>query len=195
MSSHTAIPARIPVPSGAAASGDGLIIGSGSVVVDAYIDFQCPFCKRFEERSRPTFERLILEGAITMIYHPLGFLDQLSTNHHSSRAANAAAAASDVGRFAPYKDVLFAGQPEQGGPGPDDNELVELGRSIGIDEPEVGTFADGVFSGTYLTWTAYLTELALERGIGGTPTLFVAGVAVPANPETISAAVADAASP
>lgn len=183
------IPARIPVPAGASPSGDGLTIGGGAVVVEAYIDFLCPFCKMFEDRSRPTLEQLLLEGSITMVYHPLGFLDRLSTNHYSSRASAASAAASDVGAFGPYKDVLFANQPPEGGPGHDDNELVELGRAAGIEEPKFATFADAVFSGTYLPWTAYITELALERGVGGTPTVLVAGVPVPANPNTIEAAV------
>jgi protein-disulfide isomerase len=185
---------KIPVPAGASPNGDGLIIGSGSVVVDAFVDFLCPFCKMFEDRSRPTLERLLLEGAITMVYHPLGFLDRLSTSHYSSRASAASAAASDVGKFAPYKDALFANQPQEGGPGLDDNELVELGRAAGIDEPEFATFADAVFSGTYLAWTAYVTELAIEAGIGGTPTVLVAGMAVPANPTTIEAAVRDLSS-
>jgi protein-disulfide isomerase len=189
MSTHTVIPTKIPVPAGASPNGDGLTIGSGRVVVDAFIDFLCPFCKMFEDSSRPTLERLILEGAITMVYHPLGFLDRLSTTHYSTRASAASAAAADVGKFAPYKDALFANQPEEGGPGLDDNELVELGRTVGIEEPQFATFADAVFSGRYLSWTAYITELALAAGVGGTPTVLVGGMAVPANPETIELAV------
>ena len=46
-----------------------------------------------------------------------------------------------------------------------------------------------MYSGTYLPWTAYITELAILACAGGTPTRFVAGAAVPANPETIEAAV------
>jgi protein-disulfide isomerase len=39
----------------------------------------------------------------------------------------------------------------------------------------------------------FVTELAVERGVGGTPTVLVAGIPVPANPQTIAAAVADLA--
>jgi protein-disulfide isomerase len=52
------------------------------------------------------------------------------------------------------------------------------------------SFPRCVTSHAYLEWTAYLTERALARGVSGTPTVFVAGVAVPANPDTIVAAVA-----
>lgn len=126
---------------------------------------------------------------ITLVYRPLGFLDRVSTNHYSSRASAASGAGSDVGRFAAYKDALFANEPPEGGPCLDDNELVELGRSVGIDQPPFAKLADAVFSGRYVTWTSYITELALEAGVGGTPTVLVAGRAVPANPGTIEAAV------
>jgi protein-disulfide isomerase len=126
-----------------------------------------------------------------MGYHPLGFLDQLSVpGGYSTRAAAASACASDVDMFLPYKDALFANQPEEGGPGLDEEELVELGRTVGIDDPR---FADGVFSGTYQPWVRFVTELAIERGVGGTPTVLVAGIPVPANPQTIAAAVAELA--
>jgi hypothetical protein len=54
-------------------------------------------------------------------------------------------------------------------------------------------FADAVFSGTYQPWVRFVTELAVERGVGGTPTVLVAGIPVPANPRTIAAAVAELA--
>ncbi|MDX6706245.1 MAG: hypothetical protein QOF69_3135 [Solirubrobacteraceae bacterium] len=191
MSTHAAIPSSIPVPAGATPSGDGIAVGSGAITVEAYVDFLCPFCKQFEERSRSLLDRYVKDHIITLVYHPLGFLDRLSSPHgYSSRAAGASACASDVGMFPPYKDALFDNQPEEGGPGLDDEELVELGRSVGIDDMR---FADGVFSGTYLPWVAFVTELAIERGIGGTPTVLVAGIPVPANPRTIAAAVADLA--
>jgi protein-disulfide isomerase len=184
-----AIPDNVAVPAHATPSGDGIVIGSGPVPIDAYIDFLCPFCRQFEERSGGLLKRLVDEYIVTLAYHPFGFLDQLSVpGGYSTRAAAASAAASDVDMFMPYKDALFANQPEEGGPGLDDEELVELGRSVGIDDPR---FADAVFSGTYQPWVRFVTELAIKRGIGGTPTVLVAGIPVPANPQTIAAAVAE----
>ncbi len=43
----------------------------------------------------------------------------------------------------------------------------------------------------YQPWTRFVTETAIERGIGGTPTVLVASIPVPANPQTIVAAVAE----
>jgi len=187
-SQPSAIPSSVAVPTHATRSGDGIAVGSGPVSVEAYIDFLCPFCRQFEERSASLLERYVDQGIITMVYHPLGFLDQLSVpGGYSTRAAAASACASDVDMFLQYKDALFANQPEEGGPGLDDEELVELGRTVGIDDPR---FADGVFSGTYQPWVRFVTELAIERGVG-TPTVLVAGIPIPANPQTIAAAVAE----
>jgi protein-disulfide isomerase len=188
---YPAIPSTVAVPAHATPSGDGIVVGSGPVVIDIYIDFLCPFCRQFEERSGSLLARWAEQGVTTLAYHPLGFLDSLSMpGGYSTRAASASACASDVGMFVPYKDALFANQPPEGGPGLDDEELVALGRAAGIDDPR---FADGVFSGTYQPWVRFVTELAAERGVGGTPTVLVAGTAVPANPQTIAAAVADLA--
>jgi protein-disulfide isomerase len=46
----------------------------------------------------------------------------------------------------------------------------------------------------YLPWAAYVTERAIERGVNGTPTVFVAGHPVPAHATAIEAAVAAARS-
>ena len=40
-----------------------------------------------------------------------------------------------------------------------------------------------------IPWVAYVTERALVRGVSGTPSTFVEGVPVPANAQTILAAI------
>ncbi|OBI99884.1 hypothetical protein A5624_09370 [Mycobacterium sp. 1482292.6] len=67
--------------------------------------------------------------------HPMNFLDTASTAHDSTRAAAAAAAASDARRFREYARALFEYQPPEGGPGLTDDELIILGRTIGITDP------------------------------------------------------------
>jgi protein-disulfide isomerase len=182
--------APIQLPAGATPEGDGIVLGEGPVRVDAYIDFLCPFCRQFEERSGPYLNRLLDAGAISLVYHPLGFLDRLSTTRYSSRASAASGCAADFGGFGAYKDALFANQPPEGGPGLSQEELIELGRVAGVTDPG---FARCVESGIHLPWTEYVTLRAAERGISGTPSVFVAGVPVPANGPVISAAVAEVA--
>ncbi len=184
---HPAIPDNVAVPAHATPSGDGIVVGSGPFQIDAFVDFLCPFCRQFEERCGSLLARFVHDHVARLVYHPLGFLDQLSVpGGYSTRAAAASGAASDANTFLPYKDALFANQPREGGPGLDDEELVELGRSVGIEDAR---FADAVFSGSYQPWVRFVTALAAERGVGGTPTVLVAGIPVPANPQTINAAI------
>ena len=178
------------IPRGAAPEGDGILLGSGAVRVDVYIDFQCPFCKRFEERAAARLSRLVRDGVIHLVYHPMTFLDALSTAAYSSRAAAASGCASDGGRFAAYKDALFLNQPPEGGPGLSDHELIELGRMVGLTAAAFGACVAGR---TYLPWASFVSETAVARGVNGTPSVFVAGVPVPANAISIAAAVADVA--
>jgi protein-disulfide isomerase len=180
-------PQPIRAPSGTTQQGDGIAIGNGPVAVDAYIDFQCPFCKAFEDESSEALADMVVAGAITMIYHPLRFLDRLSTTAYSSRAASASGCAADRGRFWEYKDSLFANQPPEGGPGLSDDELIALGQGIGIGDE---SFGECVRAHVYVPWVSYVTEIAIERGVSGTPTVLVEGVQVDADPRTIASAVA-----
>ncbi|MCW2694198.1 MAG: protein-disulfide isomerase-like protein [Mycobacterium sp.] len=164
---------------------DGVPLGSGPIVLDAYIDFQCPYCRAFEMSSGDSLRALADEGVITLVYHPMDFLDQASTNRYSSRAASASGCAADADRFADYAQVLFANQPPEGGPGLTDRELTELGVSIGLTDP---AFARCVPQHPYVPWSNYVTQRAFARGVTATPTTLVAGAPVPANAAAVAAA-------
>jgi protein-disulfide isomerase len=177
---------EMPVPRGATADKTGIAVGTGPVDIDAYIDFQCPFCKQFELASADAIDLLLDRQMIRFIRHPMNFLDTASTTHYSTRAAAAAAAASDAGRFHAYAHALFEYQPPEGGPGLTDDQLIALGQTIGITDP---SFAGEIREGRYLPWPSFVTERALARGIGGTPSVFVQGIPIPARPDLIVAAV------
>ncbi len=180
-----AAPARVPAH--ITPEGDGGVVSTGPVRVDAYIDFQCPFCRAFELSSGEALRAMATEGLIALVYHPMDFLDEASTNHYSSRAASASGCASDADRFSEYAQVLFANQPPEGGPGLTDEQLVELGAVAGLTEP---TFARCVAEHPYIPWADHVTQRAMARGVSGTPTTLVAGVPVPANARAIATAVA-----
>ena len=176
----------VPAPRGSTPTGDGVVVGVGSVDVDTYIDFQCPFCKQFELTTGELLDRLVDDRAIRLITHPMNFLDAVSDTAYSTRAAAASAAAADAGRFREYAHALFVNQPPEGGPGLSDGQLLELGQMIGITDPE---FAETIRTGRYLPWPPYVTERAVARGVAGTPSVFVAGVPVAARPGPILTAV------
>lgn len=182
-----AMPSRLP--SGATTEGDGIVIGWGPVRVDAFIDFLCPFCRRFELSSGPTLGRLVADEQISLVYHPMNFLDEASTTNYSTRAAAASGCAADQGRFAEYARALFVRQPPEGGPGLTDAELASVGASAGLADP---AFTSCVSDAPYLDWPPYVSQRAIALGVKATPTVLVAGEPVRPEPRPIAAAVAAA---
>ena len=152
--------------------------------VDVYIDFLCPFCRMFEEQNGEALDELTARDLITLIYHPLGFLDRLSTTRYSTRAAAASGCASDGGRFREYLYTLYENQPPEGTSGLSDEQLVRLGLRSGLDE----NFGICVVNGVYVDWAEYITALAAARGVNGTPSVYVDGVGVPASARAITEA-------
>ena len=177
------------VPADATPEGDAVVIGAGQVRVDAFIDFLCPFCQRFELSSQSVLAELTADGLASLAYHPMNFLDEASTTNYSTRAAAASGCAADQGRFLDYAHALFVSQPPEGGPGLSDAELAGLGRTAGLDS---APFAACLSDGRYLDWPAYVTARAIAAGVEATPTVLVAGVPVRAEASAIAAAVARA---
>jgi protein-disulfide isomerase len=186
--SDLAVPARLPA--GATDKGDGILIGNGRVRVDVFIDFLCPYCRQFELAAEPALAGLVADGQISLAYHPMNFLDEASTTGYSTRAAAASGCAADGGRFTEYAHALFLNQPPEGGAGLSDAELADIGRGLGLDGP---AFAACLSDAPYRDWPAYVTARAVALGVEATPTVLVAGTAVPAEPRSIADAVAEAA--
>jgi protein-disulfide isomerase len=186
---YPTIPDR--VPAGATPEGDGVVIGAGPVRVDAFIDFLCPFCRRFELSSGPALAGLVADGLASLVYHPMNFLDEASTTNYSTRAAATSGCAADQGRFLEYAHALFVDQPPEGGPGLSDAELAAIGRAVGLTG---AAFAACLSEAPYLDWPPYVTTRAVAAGVSATPTVMVEGVVVRPDPQAITAAVARAAS-
>jgi protein-disulfide isomerase len=116
MNANRAAASPVPVPRSATPEGDGIVVGTGPVDVQAYSDFQCPFCKQFELMAGPTLDKLLDDRIISFIRHPMDFLDAVSTTGYSTRAAAASAAASDAEMFHEYARTLFEYQPPRVAP-------------------------------------------------------------------------------
>jgi protein-disulfide isomerase len=181
---HSIVPGR--VPAGATPEGDGILIGAGQVQVDVFIDFLCPFCRRFEQAAEPVLAGLVGDGAVRLAYHPMNFLDQASTTNYSTRAAAASGCAADQGRFRQYAHELFAHQPAEGSAGLSDAALAGLAQAAGLDEAALAACLAG---GAYLEWPAYVTARATQAGVSATPTVLVAGRPVRPEPQAIAVAV------
>lgn len=179
-------PVDVQRPVGAVDNGTGLAVGDGPVTVDLYVDFLCPACRAYEKEAAPVLDQYLDEGRITLVYHPLNILDNLSSTDYSTRAGAAAAAASDAGKLNAYARALFAQQPPEHSAGLSDQKLIEIGRSVGLTS---SAFAKAVKSDKYHAWMTYATGKADERGVRGTPTVLVNGERVANTAAALKAAV------
>jgi len=173
-------------PPGAVDGGTGIAVGSGSSTVDIYEDFICPVCKQFEDSSGDAVAQLGAEGKARVVYHPIAILDGASTTNYSTRSAAASGCAAADGKFREYAEALFAQQPSEGSAGLSDDQLVQIGTSIGLSESSFGTC---VRDGTYKSWVQHVTDAASASGVTGTPTVEVNGNQVQPTAEAITSVI------
>lgn len=130
--------------------------------IDMYEDLICPACGALEARDGEKIEKAIADGKVQVTYHMLDFLDQNSNPPgYSTRAANAAVAAANFGKFADFHHSLYkqGSQPKEGTAGYDNAKLVKLGQDLGITDPG---FADAVNNGKYTAPVQQDTQVALN---------------------------------
>lgn len=172
------------------------------VTVDVYEDMLCPACRLFEERDGAAIERELAAGTVRVRYHLLNLLDDKSNPPgYSLDSGSATMCAAEFGQFPSYHASLFASQPREGGRGHSVDQLVRLGRDVGITDPG---FESCVRDGTHeAAVRAQLTSASadplLQRpGPGGgryfgTPTIVVGGKVVDlSNGNWLADAVRDA---
>jgi protein-disulfide isomerase len=115
---------------------DGVVVvgnDSARVTVEVYEDFLCPACGQFEKRDGAAVEQALNAGTARFRYHIVNILDDRSNPPgYSTDAANAALCAADAGQFPGYHASLYGKQPQEGGRGYTDDQLVQLGRDLGI---------------------------------------------------------------
>lgn len=146
------------------------------VEVELYEDFLCPSCKVFLEQSGEFLDEQLAEGNISVVYRPIVFLVTQSTDEYSQRATNAAVCVADQAGVVAYSamhESLMLNQPEQGGPGLTDQELIDLGAAAGADD-----ISDCVENRTFEPWLTEALKEAKRRDVSGTPTVRIEGVNV-----------------
>ena len=163
------------VPTGATPAGDGVLVGDGPVQVDAYVDFLCLLCKRFELSAESVLAGLVSDGRARIAYHPMNFLDEASTTGYSTSAAAASGCAADQRRFMEVMHALFKVSRRK---------AVLVSRKLIWPDwalPRGSTLRRStarLSAGTYLDWPSYVTERAVPAGVSATTTVLVGSVPV-----------------
>lgn len=154
------------VITGPGTPGQGVTVGSegAKAHIDIYLDFRCPHCAEFEEETGATVDKLVQDGTATLTYWPLTFVNPDA----SPRLANAFAAAAANGKALSYADEMYSDFTKSW----TTNQLLELGKQLGIDNAK---FEQAVRDDTYGGWLDTVSKAADERGVTGTPTVYVNG--------------------
>lgn len=157
---------------------DGSIVmaqpGVEKPVLEIFEDFQCPVCKEFEETSGQTVLELAEQGKVKVVYRPFHLFGQQRDpiRINSLRAAEAALCVP-ADKWISYHDALFRFQPAEGTKGFSPDDLVKWGKDIGITD---ANFEKCVREEQKKSQVDAMTQYALqERGVEGTPTLFLDG--------------------
>lgn len=141
-----------------------------SLRLEVYSDFQCPFCRQLDRqlrtlRGRPRIEIVHHQYPLDAACNPW-----VKRTRHPGAClqAQAAICAGRAGHYDEFSDRLF----DDGTTGSED--LVELATSIGIDRAQ---FAACLISPDSAEWIAGDIREGKRRGVRGTPTVVVDGVA------------------
>ncbi|GAA1602525.1 MULTISPECIES: DsbA family protein [Kribbella] len=180
------------VITGPGTSGKGVTVGKtgAKVNIDLYLDFRCPHCADFEKESGATIDKLVADGTATLTYWPLQFVNPSA----SPRLANAFAAAAANGKALGFADQLYGDFTKSW----TTDQLIELGQQLGVGDAK---YQQALKDNTYAGWLESVGKAADDRGVTGTPTVYLNGKQLPADQLTaeglqkgVDAAVAEAAS-
>jgi protein-disulfide isomerase len=168
------------LPAGATGPGGGIVANpgkarSGAPTLDLYEDFQCPICGQLEKLFGAQIRSMAAAGDVKLVTHTMSFLDDNLKNDSSLRAASAAACAADAGRFGPYHDAVYAGQPAKEGQGYTDAQLQTFATQAGITGTALSTWQQCVKSGQHTAYAQAVQTQSEKDGVFGTPTLKLNG--------------------
>lgn len=136
------------------------------IVIVEFSDFQCPFCKRFND---DTFKQLMdaYPGKIRFVYRHLPLT---SIHPEALPAAEATMCANEQNSFWAYHDKLFENQDKLG------RELyMEIAGSLNLD---ITAFENCLGTGKYKELIQQDSDFAVKLGIQSTPTFFINGLAL-----------------
>jgi protein-disulfide isomerase len=122
-------------------AGDPLALGpvAAPVVVSEWGDFQCPFCRAFDQDTQPALIGWYVDsGQVRFEWHDLAKIGP-----ESVLAARAARAAARQGAFWPFHDTLYREQSPENSGALTQESLTAMARGLGLD---TGRFSRDVTS-------------------------------------------------
>ena len=152
---------------------DGKTLGdpTAPVTLQAWEDFQCPYCKQANQDALSQVIRdFVQSGQVKVVYRHFAFLGD-----ESSLAAQASEAAAEQGMFWEYHDALFAAQAGENRGAFSSSRLKQMASNVGLDR---AVFDAALDSGKYKSVVEAETSEGRKLGLDSTPVFFVNGVKI-----------------
>ncbi|WP_409484564.1 DsbA family protein [Arsenicicoccus dermatophilus] len=160
--------------------GDPLALGKidAPVTMIEYADYACPFCAKWALQTQPALiKKYVDAGVLRIEWH-----DLVIFGDKSRRAAMAARAAGEQGKFWEYHHALFAASPTSGHPDLTDDKLLTFAKQAGV--ADLAKFSKDMESSTIDEAIGTETATAQQLGANSTPVFIVNGTPlVGAQPE------------
>ncbi|MFM1917532.1 MAG: hypothetical protein RJB01_1047 [Actinomycetota bacterium] len=172
-------------PVGADAAG-AILIGDPNAanVVEVYVDYQCPYCQRWESEIGTSLIQRALEpsSGLMVKQYNLAFLGETSQDLQppgaSARAASAAACVLEgdgVETFVSFNASIFASADPSEPPTQFATQVLsDLARELGAGDASIACIEEERF----VPFAAISTQAGFARGVQGTPTVLINGTVV-----------------
>ncbi len=165
---------------GGIASADGMAIpigdSSAKVKLTVYEDARCSACKSYESVFTPAYKKLVENGTLELLIHPVTLIDANTNGSGSLHAGNAFACAQDAGKFQAYHDLIYLNQPDEGTDSfASDTTLITLAKQV--PQLDTKTFESCVTSHRYFGWVRqnYAALNKITNNQPSTPTFYANG--------------------
>ena len=146
------------------ALGESYAIGAANapVTMVAFVDYECPFCKRFDVQTYPQLKKQYIDtGRLRYVIRDL----PLEFHKRAMKAAEAAYCAAEQGKFWEMRDKLIANSERLNA-----ELLPGYAKELGIAEER---FRGCLDSGKYVPRLQKSLDDARALGITGTPTFVI----------------------
>ncbi len=138
------------------------------VTIVEFADFQCPFCKEFNDKLFPRIKSQFIDsGKVRFVYMHYPFLGEESVH-----AAEATECAKEQGKFWQFHDLLFKNQgAENAGVYAIDN-LKKYASELNLDQVKFDACVD---TRKFQKEVQEQQLLGTDYGVASTPTIFING--------------------
>ena len=145
--------------------GDSMAIGSidAPVVLSHWTDMRCPYCAVFSRDTMPqVIQEYVDSGKVRIEVHDAAFFGE-----QSERAAVAARAAGEQGKFFEFIAAVYEAAPESGHPELPTEQLIGFAKEVGV--PNIAQFEEDLQRDDLLLAVRQSTVQAQQLGVSGVP--------------------------